>query len=438
MSAHLDTSRLVASLSAPPWADWIDGFMRDKRRELDSDGGHLLALLARPALADDEEVRWLGSKGRALIELQSRLIADEIECFGRDGFLDRLNVPNLYRRFVDYDELLAPSYLVGRLDLLETERGFVCCEINVDSCVAGAEIFDVGRDLMKALGLAEAHLPERPLDDLAALVARSAHDRGAKRIVILDWSVGGGSGGKGYLSFERMRGAVERAAGLPVHIADEASFEDAWLGPGTFVHRGFMMEEISDGGAMLDRLLDAGTTVRSTYEADIRMDKVWFARMWEARRNGRLDAQDAALVERFTPESWSITDRTLDAFIARKDELIFKIRRAFGGTGILIGAEETAENLRRAIAASGAANWIAQEMLAPLRLDLPDASGRTRTHELVHGLYLYGERENGLLLRGSCRSRVVNVSIGHAGLSWAMAMPPEARGALLDRLEASA
>jgi len=438
VNAWRDSSRLVAALSRPGWAGLVDGLMREKRVELDEDGGHLLALLARPALADRAEVQRLGAGGRALIALQSRLIADDIARFGRVGFLDRLDVPPLYRRFVNWDELAQPSYLIGRLDLLETADGFVCCEINVDSCVAGAEIFDVCHDVMQALGLAGAQLPARPLDDLATLVAERAQAHGAKRIIILDWSVGGGSGGKGYLSFERMRRAVAGKAGCPVHIADELSFDEAWLNPESFVHRGFMMTEISDGGAMLDRLLGAAVPVYSTFEADIRMDKVWFARFWDAHREGRLTGDEAALVARFVPESWQITDATLDGFLDRKDDLIFKIRQSFGGAGILIGAEESAGNLRAEIARSGATNWIAQSMLAPLRLELPNGPGRPKAHELVYGLYLYGDQENGLLLRGSCRSRVVNVSIGHAGLSWAMALSAADRDALITRLEALA
>ncbi|MDJ0628378.1 MAG: hypothetical protein QNJ44_08980 [Rhodobacter sp.] len=438
MSARDDTERLVAATTRPAWAGRIDALLREKRIELDSDGGHLLALLTRPTLADEAEVQTLGADGRALIALQSRLITKEIDRVGRDGFLDLMAVPDLFRRFVNWDELCDPAYLVGRLDLLETDRGFICCEINVDSCVAGAEIYDVGRDVMQALGLPDTRLPSRPLDDLAALVAERAEAHEAGRIVILDWSVGGGTGGKGYLSFERMRAAVARQADCPVHIADELSFDPAWLGPETFVHRGFMMEEISDDGRMLDRLLDAGTPVYSTFEADIRMDKVWFARFWEARRNGALDEEETALVDRFVPESWELSEDRLDAFLARKDELIFKIRRAFGGKGILIGAEESADSLRAEIRRSSAANWIAQAMLAPLTLDLPDTTGGAETHELVYGLYLYGRRANGFMLRGSTRSRVVNVSIGNARINWAMALSEADRNALIAGLEATA
>jgi hypothetical protein len=437
VAAH--NTALIATLAVPDTAARADGVARRLREEIIAEGGHLLELLPRPIFSEPDQVSALGERARALVALQTRLIHDLLEREGRPAFLDRFGIEPALRDLVNWEELIAPSYLIARLDLLYLAEGFRCCEINVDSCVAGAEIFDTARDTFLALGLDTHWLPARPLDQLAGLIARTARGRGAARIVILDWSIGGGSGGKGYLNYDRMRAAVARASGLEVHIADDLTFDPAWLAPGeaprTFVHRGFMMEEMHDQGAFLRCLIAAGVPVYSLMEADIRMDKGWFALMWDAYRDGQCTAAEAALLEDFVPETWQVTAAMLDDFIARRNSLVFKSRRAFGGAGILIGAEITASALRAALAPAPEC-WIAQIMLQPERIAMPHHPGElAQPHELVYGLYLYGGVENGLLLRGSTTSRIVNVSSGRARISWALAIEAGARAAFLRQLQ---
>jgi len=408
------------------------------RHELIAEGGHLLELLPRPIFCSPAEVSALGANGRALVALQTRLIVELIAREGRAAFLDRFGVDPVLQDLVHWDELIAPVYLIARLDLLRLADGFRCCELNVDSCVAGAEIFDTARDTFLDLGLDKSWLPARPLDQLATMIAATARKFGAARIVILDWSIGGGSAGKGYLGYERMRAAVSRASGLEVHIADEVTFDEGWISADdaarTFVHRGFMMEEMHDQGAFLRRLMAASVPVYSLLEADIRMDKGWFALMWDAYRAGQCTAAEVALLDGFVPETWQVTQANLEAFVARRQGLIFKMRRAFGGAGILIGDETPASELRAALAPEPE-RWIAQVMLQPATIAMPHRTGdRAEPHELVYGLYLYGDAENGLLLRGSTTSRIVNVSSGRARIAWALALDASKRASFLYQL----
>ncbi len=439
MDVAADNHMLIAALDAGEVGALADATARRLREELVAEGGHLLELLPRPIFCAPDQVRALGARGRRLIALQSRLIADMIATEGRKGFLDRFGVAPDFRDLVHWDELVAPRYLVGRLDLLRLADGsFRCCEMNVDSCVAGAEIFDAGRGSLLALGLDEDCLPARPLDQLAALIADTARRIDAERIVILDWSIGGGSAGKGYISYDRMRAAVLLASSLPVHIADETSFDPAWLEPAaaarTLVHRGFMMEEIDDGGAFLRRLIGAGGHVFSLLEADIRMDKGWLALMWDARRAGRCTSAEAALLDAFVPETWQVTADNATSLMARRRELIFKTRQAFGGAGILVGAETPVDTLRDALLAAPE-HWVAQVMVAPETLAMPHAPGEApQVHEIVYGLYLYGDAENGFLLRGSTTSRIVNVSSGRGRIGWAMALEELDRAVFLNQL----
>lgn len=440
MSLVSENAALIAILNEKGLAEGADRFVRQLREELISEGGHLLELLPRPVFCEPDEVAKEGGRGHELIDIQTRLIVEALESKGRGAFLDHFSVEGHDRNLVNWDELVRPTYLIARLDLLRVGRGFKCCEINVDSCVAGAEIFDTAREALSTLGLPDDALPPRPLDQLARLIARKAREREAKRIVILDWSVGGGSGGKGYLNYDRMQNAIARASNLPVHVADDQTYAAEWIAAPeasqTFVHRGFMMEEIHDGGAFLSKLQSAGTHVLSTYEADIRMDKGWFALFWDAVRQGRLSPAEADLIRDFTPETWQVDADNLAALVERKDGLIFKTRRSFGGAGILVGSEVSGSALRSAISETGASAWIAQDMLRAERFDMPHVpGGGVVPHEVVYGLYLYGTDANGLLVRGSTCSRVVNVTAGKARLSWALAVKQEDRAAFLRHLE---
>jgi hypothetical protein len=67
--------------------------------------------------------------------------------------------------------------------------------------------------------------------------------------------------------------------------------------------------------------------------------------------------------------------------------------------------------------------WVAQRMLNPLQVALPVDDTLERVPQyVVLGSYVYGALANGMLLRASHRSKVVNVSNGKALIGWAAMM----------------
>jgi hypothetical protein len=121
--------------------------------------------------------------------------------------------------------------------------------------------------------------------------------------------------------------------------------------------------------------------------------------------------------------------------MARKDALIFKASVSFGGAGILIGAEHDAATLRHALAEDPRACWTAQQMLDLPQMDFPYATGAPPSpHNMVYGLFFYGDRVNGLMVRGAPASRVVNCTTGAARIGWAMPLPAPVRARFLDTL----
>lgn len=420
---------LVSLLATPAARSRSDAACRDLRRRIDAEGGHLVKLMPQPLFFDRLEASAISHAAAQLVRIQTRIIHDLLAQLGREGFLDRFSVPENMRRFVNWDELCDPQCLVGRVDFLMSDRGYRFCEFNVDSSAAGAELFDIGGDYFRHLGSTPNETIRAPLADLADLLARNARRQGAARIVLFDWSAGGGSAGKGYFSFDRMRDYVAAATDIPVFIADERSFDPAWLSPehapDTLVFRACMIMDMDDEGAFLGRMLDAGCKVFSTFESEIRTDKAWFALYHDERIKFRLPEADQALIEAVIPHTLQVHTGNLVDLLDRKDRLIFKRCRSFGGAGTVIGATTDAKSLRETLLTGGLETWIAQEMVESRRISFPhEPGGAAEPHEMVFGLYVYGDRHNGVMVRGSTISKIVNVSSGLAGAGWALCVDP--------------
>jgi hypothetical protein len=423
------TEALVAALVQRREQIEAVGVLARQAARLIEQGGHLFYFLPVHFVIDARDIDELAQAARALLDVQTKILGHLVARDGRDGVLQRFGVPDAMRRFVRWDELLAPQHLMARFDILQSAAGYHFCEFNVDSCVAGAEAFEFMTDYFDALGVsARDRLGVRsPLEDLADFLAEQARRRGVARVVILDWSVDGGSGGKGYFSFETMRGYVARACDpIPVVIADEQTYDPAWLteeeGPRTLVHRGCMMEEMDDDGRFLDRLLAAGTPVINTYDSVLRMNKGWFALFHDEAITSILSAEERALVTRYIPYTADLTEANLAGFLAQKQAYIFKVKQSFGGAGIYIGDETPADALEALLRKDGLDNWTVQQLLTGLPIVIPhDDRFHSETTNLVFGLYLYGARPNGMLVRASKASRIVNVTSGHASVAWAAA-----------------
>jgi NADPH:quinone reductase len=392
-----------------------------------AEGGHRYHLLPLNFVFPGRDCARLGEAASALVGIQTRILRHLNESIGREGILRTFRVPEAMQRFVNWEELLEPETLVSRFDILQTEDGsYRFCEFNIDSCVGAAEIFEFAADYFSELGVdvPRALGVSPPLRDLAALLAQTAARRKLARIVIFDWSVGGGSGGKGYLSFERMRGHIAQAVHpIPVFIADEKTCDAEWLTPEearrTLFYRGFLMDEMDDGGAFLDRLIALGATVINTYEAEIRMDKGWFVLLHDEAIRQMLTQGERDLIDAYLPYTCDVDRHNAASLVERKDRYVFKEKHSFGGKGIHFGDETPAEELS-ALFNDHPGEWTAQQVVPIAPTAFPaDAGFRSEPQKVVFGLFLYGSRVNGMLFRASTRSRIVNVTAGNARLAWA-------------------
>lgn len=391
------------------------------------EGGHRFLLLPLHFVFPERDCARLAEAGSALVGIQTKVLRHLHGNIGREGILRTFRVPVGMQRFVNWDELLEPETLVSRFDILQAEDGsYRFCEFNIDSCVGAAEIFEFAAEYYSELGVdvpgALGVVP--PLRDLGALLAQTAARRNIARIVIFDWSTDGGSGGKGYLSFERMRGHIARAVHpIPVFIADEKTCEADWLKPEearrTLFYRGFLMDEMDDGGAFLDRLIALGATVINMYEAEIRMDKAWFVLLHDETIRRLLTPRERDLIDAWLPYTCDVDRHNAASLIEHKSRWVFKAKHSFGGLGIRFG-EETPEEELRALFDDHPGEWTAQEIVPLAPTTFPaDAGFRSEPQKVVFGLFLYGSRANGILLRASTGSRIVNVTAGNARIAWA-------------------
>jgi hypothetical protein len=406
------------------------------------EGGHRYHLLPLHFVFPERDCACLAEAASALVSIQTKILRHLHGSIGREGILRTFRVPEAMRRFVNWEELLEPETIVSRFDILQAEDGsYRFCEFNIDSCVGAAEIFEFAADYFSGLGVDVAGslgvVP--PLRDLAALLAQTAARRGIARIVIFDWSVGGGSGGKGYLSFERMRAYIAQAVHpIPVFIADEKTCPADWLQPEearrTLFYRGFLMDEMDDGGAFLDRLIALGATVINMYEAEIRMDKAWFVLLHDEVIRRLLTPRERELIDTYLPYTCDVNRHNAASLIEQKSRYVFKEKHSFGGKGIRFGEETPKEELT-ALLNDHPGEWTAQEVvpIAPSRFPA-DAGFRGEPQKVVFGLYLYGSRANGMLFRASTQSRVVNVTVGSARIAWAFCANETKRAELVSSL----
>ncbi|HET8773834.1 MAG TPA: NAD(P)H-quinone oxidoreductase [Thermoanaerobaculia bacterium] len=420
----------------------IERLLPEQDARMKREGGHRYLLLPLNFVFPEGDCARLGDAASALVEIQTKVLRHLHDTIGPERILRMFRVPAGMQRFVNWEELLEPGTLVSRFDILQAADGsYRFCEFNIDSCVGAAEIFEYAADYFSGLGV---DVPRSlgvspPLRDLGALLAQTAARRGITRIVIFDWSVGGGSGGKGYMSFERMRGHIAQAVHpIPVFIADEKTCDEAWLtpeeAPRTLFYRGFLMDEMDDGGAFLDRLQALGATVINTYESEIRMDKGWFVLLHDERIRQLLTPRERDLIDAYLPYTCDVDRHNAASLVERKARYVFKEKHSFGGKGIHFGDETPAEELT-ALFDQHPGAWTAQEVvpIAPTLFPV-DADLRSEPQKVVFGLFVYGARVNGMLFRASTRSRIVNVTAGNARLAWAFSANERTKAELVNGL----
>jgi glutathione synthase/RimK-type ligase-like ATP-grasp enzyme len=429
--------------------DWINrlsacrGKVRERnangkvRAFLDSYDGHAFHALPIPVVFPREDYDALVDAGRTLLSAQTKIIRHLCDTLGREGVLKLFRVPDGMVPLIDWDELIRGERIVSRFDIVPAEDGYYFCEMNTDSSVGCAEMFDCLQVYADALDWSLADGFHSPNMDKAQLVSKLVTQKGLDRILIFGLHMYEDSG---FPSLEMER--IYFRAAMPdiaIDIVDEFTYPEALLAPErgakTLVYRIGVFEDMNCQD-LYERIVASGATVVNTFESAIRMDKAWFSLFHDAGYHPVLDSHEIATIHRYVPYTFHLAGRELESVLAAKDEYVFKLNHSYGGTGVLLGAEHTVAALRADLLARGIDNWIVQRLIPFRGIDMPNNdSFEPATHNLVAALYLIDGEASGMMIRASCSSKVVNVSQKTAKMVWAVPVNSEDRSRLLDELE---
>lgn len=359
----------------------------------------------------------LAQATRILVQAQEKLLSHVCATRSPDELRAMFNVPAAMAAEMRWDSVASRGLRMLRADIIPTESGYFFCELNHFSGVGATEAYYSSYALAELLGRSVAGVS--PIRQQAYLYLTECRRGGFTRFVVLDTTRHRTFGfGEKWLLQRYLR---LMAPDLEVDYRDELTYPAEWLAPAeakkTLIHRLVTFDDTTDDGAFLIAIRDSGATFSSMFESELKMHRRWFSMLCDAEYQKLLDDEELAVIERYVPHTFDLDSANLDAAIADKDRLVFKRSYSYGGKGVLIGDEYSAEELRTQLTVD-ISGWNCQRRVHTSGLELPGPDGAPLPFYFVLGMYLYGDGASGLLVRGAANTSVVNVSQG-GGVSWA-------------------
>jgi hypothetical protein len=140
-------------------------------------------------------------------------------------------------------------------------------------------------------------------------------------------------------------------------------------------------------------------------------DKLNISLLSENEDSPALSAEERELIRKHIPWTRKLTRTHTtrggqrvwlpdEAAASRRDGLVLKAGRAFGGKSVLIGRSMTAEAWEQAVQeALDAGGWILQERVEPRPYHFMRDDGSVGPHILIWGSFVFGERYGGTMVR---------------------------------------
>ncbi|WNG17586.1 hypothetical protein [Cystobacter fuscus] len=393
------------------------------------------SLFEHPLLFNEAEFNELGRVSNALLSAQVKIIRHLLKTQSRERVLDQFRMPRRLAAFINWDNLQRGDATIGRMDIVPTRDGYFFCEFNIFPGVGGGEGYAGANAYFESFGYPRVGLTGCPLQQLAALYTAECQKRGLRRVVILD------STAHSQLGFPRQellkRHLQEANPGLEVELLDEVRYPKEWLtrgeGEKTLVHRMFTYDEVTDDFAFCEKLWASGAVLTNGFEPELRMSKRFLAMLWEPGYQALFSDDEVAAIRAHLPHAFSLSEENIASALRNKDELVFKwdAGASYGGSGVMMGVDWPAETLERKLRESGVDRWICQRLVEAETVALRATHDTEPVdYKLVLGLFSYGSKPNGFLVRGSRTSKVVNIASG-GKLGWAFVVSEEGRRALV-------
>ena len=379
----------------------------------------------------------LSSGLKHLLDAQTNIMNQIYQQRSKQEILDYFLIPTVLRPYINWERLLSGEQTIARLDIVPHKTGYSVCGMYLHTGVGGMACGNAYDLMMESLSLepyydhgkVSAYLPLA--EEIKALCRQQTYER----LVILDWQ---SHADKGYPSFELMQlSFVQAGLRLPVITHTEQSFPKAWLEPEeakkTLIYRGFSLNEIDPYDAFLHALLNSQARILHGFEDELRTNKRWLALMWDEAYHHRLTQPQRDAIKQYLPYTCLLSQDTLPHFLANKDEYLFKSNGSGGSQEILIGKQLSAAELEQKLLKVGVENVLVQTFMEADNMPiLHDTDEVPAGHKFVLGLYIMGERSQGLVIRGSMVSDHVDVATGLAKTGWAAIINEQEKAQLIE------
>ncbi len=339
--------------------------------------------------------------------------------------------------------------LLVRYDAVLDASGLHLLESNCGSSAGGWQDDYFQLQMQQRLpclaGSQPAHVEYRPILDgllrtlISGMLRRRQEDAGGHLLVHYSFPPGGLNPPNFRKSLQRIYDAIKppQLTGGRIHILhsfEEIGFTDS----GEVTAQGQVMDALILGDVLLtdipsttlNRLITAHLSERlvfpdSPFHALV-SDKGLFALLHECADEGLLDPADGALVRRFVPWTFRLSNaqivvegvqvETLPHLLRHKDEFVLKRFSSNSGRYVVVGRDcdpgEWHGALRHALEEK---RWIAQQFCAPGLLDVHDPECGVVPHAMIWGLFGYGGKYAGAFVRGdhgAVQRGVINSTTG--------------------------
>ncbi|WP_147271752.1 hypothetical protein [Corallincola holothuriorum] len=386
------------------------------------DGAYSEDVMDYPLIFPETDFGSLVENVRMVIYSQQKIVNAIYKNAGLGGLDELFPLPGTTLNIIDEAEMDVLNNNIIRADIIPSEGGYKICEINYGTPTTGFEAFNLYHFLSHESGLDFTRKLKAPLSDLADFYKRKMYESGREKLVIFILSK---YRYQGYTSVNFMCKYFQKAMPeFKVAVYDETDYPEELLTPEfgskTLVYRNFLIEDLNEYSEFFKKLVDSDAEISSSLVTERLMDKGWFDILRCEPYQSLLSEQEISAIARVVPQTEIVTQANIDRITGQKDELIFKKRYSCGGQDILLGCDIEKDTLLRCLADSKDNGYVAQRIVDSVKLNLsPRIGGKVEPHDVVLGLYFIGGNANGVFVRVSSRSKVVNVCEGKASSGWA-------------------
>ncbi|MGB0942179.1 MAG: hypothetical protein ACPGUE_07255 [Marinomonas sp.] len=390
-----------------------------------------------PFIFSQTDFEKLSSDLKHLLDAQTNIMNQIYQQRSKQEILDYFMIPNVLRAYINWQRLLSGEQTIARLDLVPHKKGYSLCGMNLHTGVGGMACGDAYDLLMESLSL-EPYYDHGKVSaylTLAEEIKTLCRQQKYERLVILDWQ---SHADKGYPSFELMQlSFIQAGVRLPVITHTEQSYPEAWLAPEeakkTLVYRGFGLNEIDPYDEFLHALLESEANILHGFEDELRSNKRWLALMWDEAYQARLTLEQKQAIKQYLPYTCLLSQDTLPHFIANKNDYLFRGNGTTRGQGVLAGKAYSDAELEKKLLKIGVENVLVQEFMEADDMPiLHDTDEQPAGHKFVLGLYIMGERSQGLAIRGSKVCDRINLSSGLSKTGWAAIINEQEKDQLIE------